>query len=117
MTVQEHPAAPSEPEIADPELEEELHAERRLARAIIIGVVIAVPINVGVWMGLVGFAVSRAGASLAGPLAMAAGVGVLSGLFFGTWAAFVATTHAFEEFDRKAASGGAAQAPQRPSPR
>jgi hypothetical protein len=32
---------------------------------------------------------------------MAVGVGVLSGLFFGSWAAFVAKTHLFEELDRK----------------
>jgi hypothetical protein len=32
---------------------------------------------------------------------MAVGVGVLSGMFFGSWAAFVAKTHLFEELDRK----------------
>jgi hypothetical protein len=37
---------------------------------------------------------------------MAVGVGVLSGLFFGSWAAFVAKTHLFEEMDRKIDSGG-----------
>jgi hypothetical protein len=31
---------------------------------------------------------------------MAVGVGVLSGLFFGSWAGFVAKTHLFEELDR-----------------
>jgi hypothetical protein len=36
-----------------------------------------------------------------GPIAIAVGVGVLSGLFFGTWAAFVSKTHLFEELDRK----------------
>ena len=37
---------------------------------------------------------------MVGPIAMAVGVGVLSGLFFGSWAAFVAKTHLFEELDR-----------------
>ena len=100
MTV-EHPSTASPtPETADHAFEEELQAERGLGRAIIIGVLVAVPINVGVWVGLVAFAVSRSGSALGGPIAMAVGVGVLSGLFFGSWAAFVAKTHLFEELDR-----------------
>jgi hypothetical protein len=98
----EHPStASSTPETADHAFEEELQAEHGLARAIIISVVVAVPINVGVWVGLIAFAVSRFGSALGGPIAMAVGVGVLSGLFFGSWAAFVAKTHLFEELDRK----------------
>jgi hypothetical protein len=98
----EHPStASSTPETADHAFEEELQAEHGLARAIIISVVVAVPINVGVWVGLIAFAVSRSGSALGGPIAMAVGVGVLSGLFFGSWAAFVAKTHLFEELDRK----------------
>ena len=106
MTV-EHPSTPSPtPDTADHAFEEELQAEHGLGRAIIIGVLVAVPINVGVWVGLVAFAVSRSGSALGGPIAMAVGVGVLSGLFFGSWAAFVAKTHLFEELDRKVDSGG-----------
>jgi hypothetical protein len=98
----EHPStASSTPETAEHALEEELQAEHGLGRAISIGVVVAVPINVGVWVGLIAFAVSRSGSALGGPIAMAVGVGVLSGLFFGSWAAFVAKTHVFEELDRK----------------
>jgi hypothetical protein len=103
----EHPStASSKPEIADHAFEEELQAEHGLGRGIIIGVLVAVPINVGVWVGLVAFAVSRSGSALGGPIAMAVGVGVLSGLFFGSWAAFVAKTHLFEEMDRKIDSRG-----------
>jgi hypothetical protein len=110
----EHPStASSTPETADHALEEELQAEHGLGRAIIIGVVVAVPINVGVWVGLVAFAVSRSGSALGGPIAMA--VGVLSGLFFGSWAAFVAKTHLFEELDRKADPRGGSSAPTRPT--
>ena len=101
MTVEHPSTASSTPETADHALEEELQAEHGLGRAIIIGVLVAVPINVGVWVGLVAFAVSRSGSALGGPIAMAVGVGVLSGLFFGSWAAFVAKTHLFEELDRK----------------
>ncbi len=101
MSVQYPPATPSEPEVPDLELEEELEAEHGLARSIVIGILIAVPLCIGAWVALIGFAVSRTGASLAGPLWMAAGVGVLTGLLFGSWAGFVARTHAFEEMDRK----------------
>jgi hypothetical protein len=96
----EHPSTPAKPETADHAFEEELQAEHVLGRAIIVGVLVAVPINVGVWVGLVAFAVSRSGSALGGPIAMAVVVGVLSGLFFGTWAAFVGKTHLFEEMDR-----------------
>ena len=100
MTVEQPSTAVSTPETADHAFEEELRAEHVLGRAIIVSVLVAVPINVGVWVGLVGFAVSRTGSALGGPIAMAVGVGVLSGLFFGTWAAFVGKTHLFEEMDR-----------------
>jgi hypothetical protein len=97
----EHPStASSTLETADHALEDELQAEHGLGRAIIISVLVAVPINVGVWVGLVAFAVSRSGSALGGPIAMAVCVGALSGLFFGSWAAFVAKTHLFEEMDR-----------------
>jgi hypothetical protein len=46
-------------------------------------------------------AVSRSGSAVGGPIAIAVGVGVRSGLFFGTWAACVSKTHLFEELDRK----------------
>jgi hypothetical protein len=63
----EHPStASSTPETADHALEEELQAEHGLARAIIISVLVAVPINVGVWVGLIAFAVSRSGVGFGG---------------------------------------------------
>ncbi len=105
MTLEHPSTASSKPETADHAFEEELQAEHGLGRAIIISVLVAIPINVGVWVGLVAFAVSRSGSALGGPIAMAVGVGVLSGLFFGSWAAFVAKTHLFEEMDRKIDSG------------
>jgi hypothetical protein len=101
VTLEQPSTASSKPETADHALEEELQAEHGLGRAIIIGVLVAVPINVGIWVGLVAFAVSRSGSALGGPIAMAVCVGVLSGLFFGSWAAFVAKTHLFEELDRR----------------
>jgi hypothetical protein len=112
----EHPStASSKPETADHAFEE-LEAEHGLVRAIIIGVLVAVPINVGVWVGLVAFAVSRSGSALGGPIAMAVGVGVLSGLFFGTWAAFVGKTHLFEEMDRTVDPGKRSAGADAPPP-
>src|SRR5437773_11392635 len=73
-------------------------AEHTLVHRIIVGVAIAVPVCVGLWVGLIALAV-RHSTQMAGPIAMAIGIGVLNGLFFGTWAAFVATTHTFEELD------------------
>ena len=110
MTMEHPSTASSKPETADHAFEEELQAEHGLGRAIIISVLVAVPINVGVWVGLVAFAVSRSGSALGGPIAMAVCVGVLSGLFFGTWAAFVAKTHLFEELDRKVDPRGGSSA-------
>jgi hypothetical protein len=100
VTVEQPSTALSEPEIADHAFEEELRAEHVLGRAIIVSVLVAVPINVAVWVGLVAFAVSRTGSALGGPIGMAVVVGLLSGLFFGTWAAFVGKTHLFEEMER-----------------
>jgi hypothetical protein len=37
---------------------------------------------------------------------MAAGLGIVTGVFFGTWAGFVAKTHTFEDLDRRANLGG-----------
>jgi hypothetical protein len=107
VTVEQPSTALSKPETADHAVEEELRAEHVLGRAIIVGVLVAVPINVIVWVGLVAFAVSRAGSALGGPIGMAVVVGLLSGLFFGTWAAFVGKTHLFEEMDRTVDPGKA----------
>ena len=103
MAVEPRPTATSapEPEPTDAELARELDVEHGLVRAIVIGTLIATPICVIVWMGLIALAVSAAGAALAGPLAMGAGIGVLSGLLFGTWGGFVSKTHTFEELDRQ----------------
>jgi len=107
VTLEQPSTAVSKPETADHAFEEELRAEHVLGRAIIFSVLVAVPINVAVWVGLVAFAVSRTGSALGGPIAMAVVVGLLSGLFFGTWAAFVGKTHLFEEMDRTVDPGKA----------
>jgi hypothetical protein len=107
VTLEQPSTALSKPETAERAFEAELQAEHVLGRAIIVSVLVAVPINVVVFVGLVAFAVSRTGQALGGPIAMAVVVGLLSGLFFGTWAAFVGKTHLFEEMDRTVDQGKA----------
>jgi predicted metal-binding membrane protein len=92
--------APAEP--TDSSVEETRRAEHDLVRWIVIGIAIAVPACVAMFMASIWFDVSYESAPLGGPLAMGAAVGVLAGLFFGAWVAFVFKGHTFDELDRKA---------------
>jgi len=78
-------------------------AEQTLLHRIIISVAIATPLCIGIWVGLIALAV-RHSAQMAGPIAMAVGIGVLNGVFFGTWAGFVASNDTFDELDQLADS-------------
>jgi hypothetical protein len=89
-------------EPTDPLAEETRRAEHDLVRWIVLGIAVAVPLCVVLFMASIWFDVSYESAPLGGPLAMAAAVGVLAGLFFGAWVAFVFKGHAFDELDRKA---------------
>jgi hypothetical protein len=53
------------------------------------------------WVGLIALALAGSSTSLVGPLAMGAGFGILTGVFFGTWWGFVSQTHTFEDLDRR----------------
>ena len=96
------PTGSTDPEPAGRDLDDQTQAARGLVRGIIIGIVVAPPVCVAVLVGLVFLGVRDTGTALVPPLAMAAAVGVLTGLFFGSWAGFVSNTHAFEELDRTA---------------
>ena len=76
-------------------------AEKTLLHHIIIGVAIATPVCIGIWVGLIALAV-RGSAHMAGPISMAVGIGVLNGVFFGTWAGFVADNGTFDELEHLA---------------
>jgi hypothetical protein len=54
-------------------------AEKTLLHRIIIGDAIATPIFIGLWVGLIALAV-RDSAHMVGPIGMAVGIGVLSGV-------------------------------------
>jgi hypothetical protein len=73
-------------------------AERTLLHHIILGVAIATPVCIGIWVGLIALAV-RHSAHMAPPIGMAVGIGVLNGVFFGTWAGFVADNDTFDELE------------------
>jgi hypothetical protein len=65
---------------------------------------VAIPICVAIWLGMVAIALAMAGSgNFAVALPMAGGIGILAGLFFGVWAAFLAKAHKLEELDRDAA--------------
>lgn len=89
-------------ELPDDRLEETHRAEHDLVRWVVIGIAVAVPVCIALFMAVVGFDVSYESAALGGPLAMAAAVGTLAGLFFGAWVGFVFKGHALDELDRKA---------------
>jgi hypothetical protein len=71
--------------------------EHGLTARCIRDVIIAVPVGIAVWVGIVAACISFTNAGYAGPLSMGPGVGGLSGLFFGTWAAFVSYGPRFDD--------------------
>jgi hypothetical protein len=79
----------------------DLLAERHLVRRMIIGTAILVPVGAALFALLVGIAIWSTGTAIAGGVAMGAGIGALAGLFFGTWAGFVASVHEFEDLERR----------------
>jgi H+/Cl- antiporter ClcA len=89
-------------ETSDARVEEMRQAEHDLVRWIVIGIAVAVPVCVALFMASIAFDVSYESGAEGGPLAMAAAVGTLAGLFFGAWAGFVFKGHTFDELDRKA---------------
>ena len=85
-------------------LEEAQALEHSLVGASIRATLIATPICVVIWVGMVALALAMAGSgSYLVALPMAGGIGLLAGAFFGVWAAFLAKAHQFEELDRQAA--------------
>jgi heme/copper-type cytochrome/quinol oxidase subunit 2 len=102
MAEQPQSRALAHTETTDPRLAEMRQAEHDLVRWIVIGIVIAVPVCVVLFMAAIAFAVRNESTDLAAPLAMAAAVGTLAGLFFGAWAGFVFKGNALDEVDRKA---------------
>ncbi len=76
-------------------------AESRMVRLMIVATLVAIPLFIGIWMGLVAIAVSFTDEGYIAPLAMSAAIGVLSGVFWGTWMGFITYSHG-QEAERKA---------------
>ena len=83
-------------------LERELDVEHRLLVSAVKMSIVAIPICVAIWVGMVAIALAMAGSgNFVVTLLMAGGIGVVAGLFFGVWAAFLAKAHELEELDRQ----------------
>ena len=78
-------------------------AEALLVRRIRSGLIVGIPVCIVILVGMIALALALSGAdSYAVPLAMAAGIGILAGMFFGVWGAFVLTTRDIEILDHQA---------------
>jgi hypothetical protein len=89
---------------AEVALAEELAAEQSLWRAVMMWTVIAVPICIVIWCGMVAVAVGpKDPEDWLAWLGIGAIVGVLAGAFFGGWAAFIAKAHLLDDVDHRAA--------------
>jgi hypothetical protein len=98
------PSSEIEPVASHPPvpLAEVLAAERALWRTAAIWSVFAVPVCVGLWVGIVALALASSKQGLVVPLSVAAGIGVIAGVFFGGLGAFVVRAHGLDEIDRRA---------------
>jgi hypothetical protein len=84
-------------------LDEERAVERALWLHVFKASLVAIPICVAIWVGLVALAIADTNEALLPPLAIGAVIGVIAGVFFGGWAGFLAKAHTLDELDRKVA--------------
>jgi hypothetical protein len=81
-------------------LEEARSAEASLIRAVFVGVAIAVPVSILLWVGLIALAVGGKDPEWGPWLGIAIGIGILNGVFFGALAGFVTKAHLLDDVDR-----------------
>lgn len=74
--------------------------DESIAHHLAVALLIAVPLFVALWVGVIALAADIAHFSFEAPLAMAAGIGVLAGVFWAAWYAFVSYARA-EEAERR----------------
>jgi hypothetical protein len=92
-------AVPSETFAA--RLEQARATERNLMVRVVRASIVAVPICIVIWVGIVSIALAIADSgNFEVALPMAAGVGIVAGVFFGMWWGFLRTADEFEELDR-----------------
>ena len=71
-------------------------AEQAMRTTIIKSVAVSVPVAIGIFVGLVALALRNQQPNWGAYLAMAAGIGVIAGIFFGLLMGFTLTSHNFE---------------------
>jgi hypothetical protein len=95
------PPAPERMPSVQPGRAAHLEDDGEIVRRTVRVALIAIPLFVAFWVGLVALAISFTTVGYGPALAMAAGVGVLAGLFWASWYGFVAFSH-HEEAERRA---------------
>jgi hypothetical protein len=83
-------------------LEEERSAEASLIRSVFAAAAIAIPLSIGIWVGLVALAVGDKDPAWGAWLGMAAAIGLLNGVFFGALAGFITKAHVLDDVDQHA---------------
>jgi len=92
-----HLAAVERHRMGDP-----LVVERNLARRMVIGIVIAIPVVAVLYLVLVAVALRGSGALGVAPLLMGAGIGVFAAVFWGFWFGIAASVREIEEIEHRA---------------
>jgi hypothetical protein len=84
-------------------IDEQKAVERALWITVFKASLVAIPICVAIWVGLVYLAIADSSQGLTAPLAIGALIGVVAGAFFGGWAGFLKASHTLDEVDSRAA--------------
>ena len=87
----------------DQALEETLEAEKSLWRSVILWTLVAIPICIVIFIGLIAVAVGGDDPEWGAWIGIGIIVGAFAGAFFGGWAAFTAKSHLLDEVDERAA--------------
>lgn len=87
----------------DDAIQETLAAEKSLWRSVVIWTIVAIPICIVIWIGLIALAVGGKDPDWGAWIGIGIIVGAFAGAFFGGWAAFTAKSHLLDEVDERAA--------------
>ncbi len=89
-------------------LDREVAAERSVWRSVAIGMGIATPICIAIWIAIVAIAVGSSDPNWGIWLAMAAVIGLTAGVFFGGLFAFMLKAHILDDVDSPSHAGARA---------
>jgi len=96
-------AAPGAPVPYDDALRETMEAEKSLWHSVIVWTLVAIPICIVIWCGLITIAVGTKDPDWGAWMGIGVLVGAFAGAFFGGWAAFTAKSHLLDVVDERAA--------------